>query len=494
MFRDIPQNDHEQFHELGEGFVYMPLNIMEKYHYPTLRLMQFLHRNAGERLPAGVDTMMAYSFFQQGMGPPKNRTEYDLEIPRNTVSSSGDDLEDQLRSSSDAVDGLSTQLKKTLKKLETLCALPNIFELADMNQDEIDAKQTEIDTCLKIYKNQITIDYDAFKLQKERVIMLSHLAQRQSADSLDLNLRMIQIAQSNEIQINKEVEDKILQKTLDLEHSISSTLIQHRDLVRIHLKKLTDKITPYDVTDMERFISVQKKALNETYEQNALLVSSNAELRMFPSFMPIRYREYVSKLRAENNILYRQQRISPKVIQTNDRGVEIQLVDAPMADPTVQYALRDAEYSNLREARAHMERGIALRNRTLSDPSTKVYPKSAPPGDQLPPSIRQTIPANRYAPTSANERKEARIKTVYDRGPATLITDSEDQQDDHDDLPPPLSQLHPRVRAYMARTQGQETNKVKRLGSNNQPSQLTLEANLQVFSAHARSRQTRLIQ
>ncbi len=50
MLRDIPQNDREQFHELGEGFVYMPLNIMEKYLYPTLRLMQFLHRNAGERL------------------------------------------------------------------------------------------------------------------------------------------------------------------------------------------------------------------------------------------------------------------------------------------------------------------------------------------------------------------------------------------------------------------------------------------------------------
>ena len=106
------------------------------------------------------------------MGPPKNRTEYDLEILRNTVSSSGDDLEDQLRNSSDAVDGLSSQLKKTLKKLETLCALPNLYELADMEQEEIDAKQAEIDACLKFYKDQITLDYDAFKLQKERVIML----------------------------------------------------------------------------------------------------------------------------------------------------------------------------------------------------------------------------------------------------------------------------------------------------------------------------------
>jgi hypothetical protein len=65
MLRDISQNDREQFYELGEGYVYMPLNIMEKYLCPTLRLMQFLHANAGERLPAEVDTMMAYSFFQQ---------------------------------------------------------------------------------------------------------------------------------------------------------------------------------------------------------------------------------------------------------------------------------------------------------------------------------------------------------------------------------------------------------------------------------------------
>ena len=149
-----------------------------------------------------------------------------------------------------------------------------------------------------------------------------------------------------------------MRKTVDLEHSISTTLIQHRDLVRIHLKQATERITPCDVTDMERFISVQTKALNDTYAQNALLVSSNSELRMFLSFMPIKYREYVSKLRAESNILYRQQRqrISPKVIQTNDRGTEIQLVDALMSDPTVQYALRDAEYATLGAARPHVDK------------------------------------------------------------------------------------------------------------------------------------------
>jgi hypothetical protein len=226
--------------------------------------------------------------------------------------------------------------------------------------------------------------------------------------------------------------------------------------VRIHLKQATERITPYDVTDMERFISVQTKALNDTYAQNALLVSSNSELRMFLSFMPIRYREYVSELRAESNILYRQQRISPKVIQTNDRGTEIQLVDAPISDPTVQYALRSAEYATLGAVRSHIERGVVLRKRILSDPSTRVLLKHAPPGDQPPPPFLHTTAANRYAPTSANARKKARTKIVHDRQPTELVTDIEDQQDDHDDQPPPVSQLHPRVRAYIQRTQGQE--------------------------------------
>ncbi len=61
---------------------------------------------------------------------------------------------------------------------------------------------TEIVALFKLYKDQVTIDYDAFKLQKERVIMLSHLSQQQAADNLELNLRMVKIAQFNEIQLN----------------------------------------------------------------------------------------------------------------------------------------------------------------------------------------------------------------------------------------------------------------------------------------------------
>ena len=80
--------------------------------------------------------------------------------------------------------------------------------------------------------------------------MLSHLAQRQSTENLELNLRMAQIAQSNEIQLNTEIENKIISQATDLENAIKNTLLGHRDLIRVSLKQMTDQITPYDVADM----------------------------------------------------------------------------------------------------------------------------------------------------------------------------------------------------------------------------------------------------
>jgi hypothetical protein len=45
MLVGIPHADRDQFHEIGDGHVYMPLAIMEKYLYPTLHLMRYLHEH-----------------------------------------------------------------------------------------------------------------------------------------------------------------------------------------------------------------------------------------------------------------------------------------------------------------------------------------------------------------------------------------------------------------------------------------------------------------
>jgi hypothetical protein len=113
MLGSVPLADHEHFHELGDGYVYMPLHAMEKYLYPTLRVMQHLHslKSQYDYIPGGVESMIVYSYFHQGGGVPKNRTERDLRVLRNTVFPAGSDLPDQLRINAEVTEGISTHLR-----------------------------------------------------------------------------------------------------------------------------------------------------------------------------------------------------------------------------------------------------------------------------------------------------------------------------------------------------------------------------------------------
>jgi hypothetical protein len=51
MLVNIPQPDHSQFTELRDGHVHMSLATMEKYLYPTLYLMRYLHERGEKNLP-----------------------------------------------------------------------------------------------------------------------------------------------------------------------------------------------------------------------------------------------------------------------------------------------------------------------------------------------------------------------------------------------------------------------------------------------------------
>ncbi len=120
MLGSVPSADQGHFHELGDGYVCMPLHAMEKYLYPTLRVMQHLHNCKGQYdyIPGGVESMIAYSYFHQGGGVPQNRTERDLRVLRNTVFPAGSDLPDQLlRVNAEVTEGISTHLRSTFRRL-----------------------------------------------------------------------------------------------------------------------------------------------------------------------------------------------------------------------------------------------------------------------------------------------------------------------------------------------------------------------------------------
>jgi hypothetical protein len=53
----VPHADREQFNDLGDGNVHiMSLAAMEKYLYPTLYLMRYLHEHTGKNLIGVVES------------------------------------------------------------------------------------------------------------------------------------------------------------------------------------------------------------------------------------------------------------------------------------------------------------------------------------------------------------------------------------------------------------------------------------------------------
>jgi hypothetical protein len=126
----------------------------------------------------------------------------------------------------------------------------------------------------------------------------------------------------------------------------------------------------------------QKVALEDALTKNALLVAENSELRMHLSFMPVEYRDHVEYLQAKDGQLYRDQRCEPQVIipdADHKIGSKIDMEDAPMVNRHVQFALRDAQYTTLGEARAQMDRGFALKAKLTTDKATLVYLKTPAP-------------------------------------------------------------------------------------------------------------------
>ena len=57
MAMNLPEEDRDLFTPLGDHAVCMPLHLMEKYLYPTIKLMHFLHErrtNIPGNLPGGM--------------------------------------------------------------------------------------------------------------------------------------------------------------------------------------------------------------------------------------------------------------------------------------------------------------------------------------------------------------------------------------------------------------------------------------------------------
>jgi hypothetical protein len=110
MLLHLPTVDRDNFVPLGDNSVSMPLWVMEKYLFPTIKLMDYCREKGMQSFPGGIEVMALYSFYLQGQVNPRDRTYQDLETLRATTLTADHELMQQIRSEVAHVDTSSNQI------------------------------------------------------------------------------------------------------------------------------------------------------------------------------------------------------------------------------------------------------------------------------------------------------------------------------------------------------------------------------------------------
>jgi hypothetical protein len=145
-------------------------------------------------------------------------------------------------------EGISSHLRSTLRRLREATTLPDLNQLDGYDQAQLDERQAEIDALIKIYSNQVSADYTTCRLEREKLIMLSHLSQQQSMELLEVNLRLAQVMEANQTQLKTIVEDDLLRTVSEMEAHIQTMLDKNRDIIRNAVREVSDSLTPYSVS------------------------------------------------------------------------------------------------------------------------------------------------------------------------------------------------------------------------------------------------------
>jgi hypothetical protein len=345
MLLHLPTVDRDNFVPLGDNSLSMPLWVMEKYLFPTIKLMDHCREKGTQSFPGGIEVMALYSFYLQGQVYPRDRTFQDLETLRATTLTADHELLQQIRSEVAHVDTSSSQMRNTLLALQKACVLPEYDDLMMQGQEGLLKRQEAIDRLIALYNMRHQADYAATKHQSSQLTMFAHLAQKQAAGVLELNLRLLDAYEQTDIRFQEVISKPIADSQTALHDAIEQMLKATAAQINNALASVQEKINPYEPQDMRAVLDNQKDALKDLLTKNAILVVENSQLRSHLSLMPVQYCDFATKLQATNSPIYLNQRADPKVIvprSNHTTGGEIVLTGAPMSHPSVQEYLRDA--------------------------------------------------------------------------------------------------------------------------------------------------------
>jgi hypothetical protein len=125
MLEHLPNMDKDNFVPFGDNSVSMPLRMMERYLFPTIKLVVSAVRRE-------FKTSQDYRLWL------RDRSLEDLEMLRAATLTIGNEVLEQIRSEVPAhVDTVSSQMRNTLLALQKACVLPKYDDVIMQEQDSL---------------------------------------------------------------------------------------------------------------------------------------------------------------------------------------------------------------------------------------------------------------------------------------------------------------------------------------------------------------------
>jgi hypothetical protein len=149
--------------------------------------------------------MALYSFYLHGQLYPKQRAQEDLEVLKAVTLTADHDLCNQVHSEVQQVDNAQTQMRNILYNLQKAASLPEYDELLLKGPNFLHERQEEINKLIALYDIQHQADFTTAKFNASKLTMLSHLAQKQAIEAIDLNIMLVEAYEQMDAKIEENI-------------------------------------------------------------------------------------------------------------------------------------------------------------------------------------------------------------------------------------------------------------------------------------------------
>ena len=151
-----------------------------------------------------------------------------------------------------------------------------------MREADIQGRKDDIAEAITQYEDHIKRDHNAnMQLLREQITLMAHWNWEQQVYIYDLNERYLRLVEErNQI---AQLSDKPIYDSVDI---IVNTMKTLQESLNQRLEKMSNILTPVDMTKLMTSMTKLKSALSEVTIRNAQLAMRNNELIHELSFMP----------------------------------------------------------------------------------------------------------------------------------------------------------------------------------------------------------------